>query len=220
MWSCSHCSQPIEDHFDICWNCQFAKDGTLQPVFEDMAVQAKSALETYLQPGESLELSAHGVRSSSIRMRLLLALLGIAWALLAPFALQANFSGHLSSGEATRVSTAALIVLLATLFYIVAKQLTTRRCFVGLTDRRFIALVCKDSLEIKESMEYELERLPPVRIYRRANETVIKVHESRRPLIVKIHETGLADNLRQAEKITAVISKSSDRNPDNDSTDG
>jgi len=26
MWKCKHCSEQVEDNFDICWNCGFSRD--------------------------------------------------------------------------------------------------------------------------------------------------------------------------------------------------
>lgn len=28
MWTCSHCGEENEPNFDICWNCQWGKDGS------------------------------------------------------------------------------------------------------------------------------------------------------------------------------------------------
>ena len=27
MWNCKNCSEEVEDNFDICWNCNFDKNG-------------------------------------------------------------------------------------------------------------------------------------------------------------------------------------------------
>ncbi len=28
MWNCKHCGEQIEDDFEVCWNCQYGKDGS------------------------------------------------------------------------------------------------------------------------------------------------------------------------------------------------
>ena len=33
MWNCSSCGETVEDHFELCWNCQATKSGR-RPVSE------------------------------------------------------------------------------------------------------------------------------------------------------------------------------------------
>lgn len=37
MWQCSNCGEEIDDNFEVCWNCQFGKDGTQQPILKSVA---------------------------------------------------------------------------------------------------------------------------------------------------------------------------------------
>jgi len=148
MWTCSNCKEPVEDQFAICWNCQFATDGTPQPIHDQVAEAAKAVLRSRLQWSESLRHWAYGVKPLSLQMKILLSFLGIIWAILLPFALQAFYSPP--AGEASnRIITWLLFGVLAFLFYKFAQQMIVKRCIVGLTNQRFIAVECGDNLSIK-----------------------------------------------------------------------
>src|SRR6266498_3106664 len=163
MWRCSNCDEQVENHFEICWNCQFAKDGTPQPVHDPIAEEAEAVLNTYLHSGEVLSLWAYGVRPLSIQMKLLLSLLGIIWAIMLPFALQASYSSNTWRGESNRISTWIMFGALVFLFYKLAKPVVMKRCFVGLTNHRFIAVLCKNDIRIKKVADYKLEALSSVK---------------------------------------------------------
>ena len=40
MWECKHCSEEVEDTFDICWNCNFDKTGSIS-TFEEIKNNVK-----------------------------------------------------------------------------------------------------------------------------------------------------------------------------------
>ncbi len=33
MWNCTKCREPVEESFEVCWNCGTARDGTEDPAF-------------------------------------------------------------------------------------------------------------------------------------------------------------------------------------------
>ena len=33
MWKCPNCREEVEDNFDVCWNCQTGKDGTVPETY-------------------------------------------------------------------------------------------------------------------------------------------------------------------------------------------
>jgi hypothetical protein len=218
MWRCANCDEQVEDHFEVCWNCQFAKDGTPQPVYEEIAEEAKAVLKTHLHPGEFLSHWAYGVRPLSIKMKLLLSLLGIIWAIMLPFSLQAYFPSNTWRGEGNRISTFVLLAVMASLFYTLARQLVEKRCFVGLTNHRFIALLCEDDLRIKKVVEYKLEALTLVKTATETKKATIEIGDPQESFKAIFHQTDLADNLRQAVEITEILGGISNKLTENGQT--
>lgn len=43
MWVCVNCSEQVEDDFEVCWNCQSARDGTPPPQSDEGSGRARGA---------------------------------------------------------------------------------------------------------------------------------------------------------------------------------
>lgn len=57
MWKCPGCGEDVEDDFDVCWNCQHSKDGTVTVPAPEPAPGA--LVETTISDG-CVEVSVHG----------------------------------------------------------------------------------------------------------------------------------------------------------------
>lgn len=205
MWRCANCDEQVEDHFEICWNCQLTKDGTPQPIFEEKAEAAKAILTPHLYPGEFLRHWAYGVRLLSIKTKLLLSLLGIIGAIMLGFALQASFLSHAWSGESNRLSTGLWFGVMTFLFYTLAKQLIVKRWVVGLTNHRFILVLCENDLSTKQVVEYKLAALPSVKTQIETGQAILEIRDAQKPFKMIFHQTDWADNFRQSVEILRIL---------------
>src|SRR4030095_12544904 len=88
MWDCANCGEKIENDFDVCWNCRFGKDGVQRIIPEDVAEEAKTVLESRLNPNEALGHWAYGVKPMSVETKLFLLLLSALFAVFASLSVQ------------------------------------------------------------------------------------------------------------------------------------
>jgi hypothetical protein len=204
MWTCSNCQEKVEDQFAICWNCQFATDGTPQPIHDQITEAAKAVLSSRLQTSESLRHWAYGVKPLSLQMKLLLCLLGLIWAMLLPFSLQA-FNSPAAGEASSRITTWLLFGVLAFLFYKFAQQMVMKRCIVGLTNRRFIAVECGEDLSIEKMVNYSLDHLSSVKIRTEPKKAKLEISDRHSLFKVIFAEAGLPDNLSQAEEMMGIL---------------
>jgi hypothetical protein len=49
MWACPNCHEQHEDHFDTCWNCGAARDGSLDPNSDHGAATAEERKAAWLK---------------------------------------------------------------------------------------------------------------------------------------------------------------------------
>ena len=214
MWSCGNCGEQSEDHFEVCWNCQCGKDGTLYIRPEDVAEEAKTILEPYLQPNEFLRHWAYGFRLMSIETRLCLFLLGILFAVALPLSIHAVFLGELyelginrliEAGLGNSLPTIALVIIIAIIFYLVAKNLGTKNYIIGLTNLRFIALLCENKVQVKETFEYRLSNLPLIKTKTELKRAMIEIGDPQKPLFAIFHQADWLTNFSQAETIANIL---------------
>jgi hypothetical protein len=205
MWTCSNCQEKVEDQFEICWNCQFAMDGTPQPIHDQIAEATKAVLRTHLQTSESLRHWAYGVKPLSLRMKLLLSFLGLIWAMLLPFSLQAYYSPPSGRDASSRITTWLLFGVLAFLFYKLAQPAVMKRCIVGLTNQRFIAVECGDDLSIKKMFNYPLDHISSVKTRTEPKQAKLEIGDRHRSFKAIFAEAELPENLSQAEEIIEIL---------------
>src|SRR5262245_12888256 len=91
MWNCTNCGEQSEDNFDICWNCQFDRDGVPQIRPEDGSAEARAILEPLLEQNESLSHWAYGIEPMSLEKKLLLFIIAILLSIAIPCAVQTLF---------------------------------------------------------------------------------------------------------------------------------
>jgi len=205
MWRCANCDAQVEDHFEACWNCQLAKDGTPPPIFEERAEAARAILTPHLHPGEFLRHWAYGVRLLSSKTKLLLSLLGIIGAIMLGSVLQASFLSHAWSGESNRLSTWLWVGGMTFLFYTLAKQLVVKRCIVGLTNHRFILVLCENDLSTKQVVDYKLAALPSIKTQIETRQAILEIRDAQNSIKTIFHQTDWADNLRQSIEIVEIL---------------
>jgi hypothetical protein len=213
MWSCGNCGEQSEAHFEVCWNCQYSKEGVPHIRPEDVVEDAQTILESYLQPNEFLRYWAHGLKLMSIETRLCLFLLGILFAVAMLVSIQAVFLPGLDElnrpieiGWDNKIPTIVLVVTVATIFYLVANNLATKNYIIGLTSHRFIALLCENKLQVKEILEYRLSNLPLIKTKTELQKAMIEIGDPQKPLFAIFHQADLFTNFRQAEAIANILS--------------
>jgi hypothetical protein len=212
MWACN-CGEQIEDQFTVCWSCQLGEDGTPSRVYDEISALAKARLQNQLHPGEFLRHSAYGVMALSSRMKLLLSILGIVWAIGSSFSLQSFYSSNawLASNPwseaGNRMTTYALLAIMTSIFYIFARQFFVTNCFIGLTDQRIIAVLCKDDFRIRRVVDYQLEAPSSFKTFTEPTKATIEISGREGYLKAIIHQADMADNLSQAIEIAETIAK-------------
>jgi len=178
-----------------------------------MSVLAKALLENQLHQGEFLSHSAYGVMALSFKMKLLLSVLGIIWAIGAPFSLHAYFSGNAWvssntwSGDGNRTTTFVLLAMMTTIFYIFARQFFVTNCFIGLTNHRIIAVLCKDDLRMRRVVDYQLEALSSLKTFAEPTKATIEISGPEGSLKAILHQADLTDNLRPVKEIAETVAK-------------
>jgi predicted nucleic-acid-binding Zn-ribbon protein len=65
MWKCPACSEDVEDDFNVCWNCQRAKDGTVPPPAVPEEPAPPALVETTTADG-MVEVSVFGRRLACV----------------------------------------------------------------------------------------------------------------------------------------------------------
>lgn len=189
------------------------EDGTPNRVYDEISALADARLENQLHPGEFLRHSAYGVLALSFKMKLLLSVLGIIWAIASPFSLQAYFSSNSWvssdswSGAGNRITTFELLAIMTSIFYIFARQFFVTRCFIGLTNKRIIAVLCKDDFRMRRVVDYQLEALSSFKSFAGPTKATIEISGREGSLKAILHQGDLADNLRQAIEIAETIAK-------------
>ena len=49
MWKCKHCSEQIEDNFDICFSCGYTRSGSPSEISEDDSVEGPFTIPEHEQ---------------------------------------------------------------------------------------------------------------------------------------------------------------------------
>jgi hypothetical protein len=221
MWVCSNCAEQIEDQFTVCWSCQLGEDGTPNRVYDEMSTLAKTLLENQLHPGEYLSHSAYGVMALSFKMKLLLSVLGIIWAIGVPFSLHAYFaSSNPWSGDGNRTTTFVLLAIMTSIFYIFARQFFVTNCFIGLTNYRIIAVLCKDDLRMRRVVYYQLQALPSLKTFTESTKAIMEISGPAGSLKAILHQPDLGDNLTPAREIAETVAKACHKEADHKQTKG
>ncbi|HET6980450.1 MAG TPA: hypothetical protein VFI24_29220 [Pyrinomonadaceae bacterium] len=39
FWTCTNCNEEVESKFEVCWNCQRDRSGTVPPNFSDLEIE-------------------------------------------------------------------------------------------------------------------------------------------------------------------------------------
>lgn len=205
MWRCLNCNEQVENHFEVCWNCQFTQNGTPQVIYADSAEEAQAVLTPCLGSGEVLHHWAYAVSASSVKTRLLLALLGAAWAMLLPFSLQATFARNTGDGAGGRISTWLSLLVMASLFCGLFKLLVAKRWLVGLTNRRLIVVKRGGESRVKKVEQYNPEALTVFKSPIKDQQIAIEIREPGKSFKAIFHHTSSGDNLKQAVEIIEML---------------
>ncbi len=127
----------------------------------------------------------------------------------------AAFQKHLQPGETLKhwafgvkqphFLLILLLILLALLPGLIAVMLLTKNYIIGLTDRRFLVLRFGGRLNVKEVLEYPLDKMPPVQASTGALFTHIKVQSPDRPFVAKFHRMGMKSNREHSMAIAEAL---------------
>lgn len=89
---------------------------------------------------------------------------------------------------------------------VIAVAVMTKEYVVGLTDRRFIVLRFKGGkIEVKEVIDYPLNKLPPVQASTGGIFTHIKITDPAKPFAAKFHRLGMSGNREHSMAIAAAL---------------
>ena len=78
MWKCTNCSENVEDNFDICWNCNFDKNGSIN-TFETIQKnqihhEELKELITKKKKSYNLEINPYNIREAGKALKSIVSL--------------------------------------------------------------------------------------------------------------------------------------------------
>ncbi|MDQ2920563.1 MAG: hypothetical protein M3R52_02950 [Acidobacteriota bacterium] len=226
MWICTVCGEQVDEEFHVCWNCQTEREELSQadpvsswsldagsriaaeasppdrPIKEQLSNEAFSVLSNHLEPSESLEHWARGVvpwqySFGSLwagRLVLLLTALPV-------FILIGNLENSHS-----HPSTLLFLVLWYPCIFL-AFRFARKKCIVGLTERRFIAISFRTDPTQEKVLKYSLSGLPQVEILNATDDNflTIKMCDAQQPFIGNFHSEHMPDNRAQFKAIAEIL---------------
>lgn len=136
--------------------------------------------------------------------------------------MQEAVQNHLRAGETLEyvafgvkqpnIGLIILLMLLGILPGIIATFLLTKNYILALTNQRFIALQVKSmsNAEVKSILEYDLNKLPPLKTKKGNIFTTFKISDSEKPFSAKCHRAFSKTNRENSVAISqALLSKMS-----------
>ena len=100
-----------------------------------------------------------------------------------------------------------ILMLLAILPGAIAVALLTKQYIIALTDRRFMVAEFGGKLKIKKTMDYPLDKIPPVKASTGPLFSHIKIIDQTKPFVAKFHRMGMTNNRENCIAISETLTQ-------------
>ena len=77
MWKCRNCSENVENNFDICWNCNYDKNGSIK-TFETIQKNqedSKEFIKNNKNSHQNLEINPYNIREAGKALKSIVSLI-------------------------------------------------------------------------------------------------------------------------------------------------